>query len=282
MRHGKIAPRFVLWTLAFLLVAVAPLAPLRSMAVGLQQPVWKTTIDGLSSSVDEATWVAVDGSGDVFAAGLVFDLIDGPSFLVVKLSGSTGTEIWSESLGTGVGLALAVDGAGDVIAAGTLVSGLYSDFVVVKLAGSDGNEEWRATIDGSGGEGDQALSVAVDNAGDVFAVGFLTGSGSGSDFFVVKLEGSTGDQIWRGTVDGTASDVDEGVHITIDGSGDVIAAGLLTNSGTDQDFAVVKYLPEPSQWLLLVSGVLGLALLHRLDPRCVLAERRHASRRDGA
>jgi hypothetical protein len=165
MLHGRTVPRLGRWALVGLLAAVALLAPGRSMAVGVRQPDWKTTYDGFSSPIDEATWVAVDDSGDVFAAG------------------------------------------------------------------------------------------------------FVTGSGSGPDFFVVKLEGSTGNEIWRGTVDGTASDADEGVHLAIDGSGDVVVAGLLTNSGTDQDFAVLKFLPEPNQWLLLASGVLGLALLHRIAPR---------------
>jgi hypothetical protein len=30
---------------------------------------------------------------------------------------------------------------------------------------------------------------------------------------------------------------------------------------------VLKFLPEPNPWLLLASGVLGLALLHRVSPR---------------
>ncbi len=250
--------------LALLALAAAP----RSAGAANQPPDWTTTVDGLFSDVDEAAAVAVDAAGDVIAGGLVFDATTGPSFYVTKLSGATGAEIWHQSLGAGGALAVAVDASGDVIAAGSVPGAMVdSDFMVVKLAGGNGAELWRETIDGPDGLDDVAVSVAVDGNGDVIAAGFSTSLATGADLFVVKLDGATGDPIWTGLVDGTAGGNDEATHVVVDGAGDVIAAGLLRDSVTQSDFAVVKFPPEPSLSVLLASGLGGLGALFYLRSR---------------
>jgi len=42
----------------------------------------------------------------------------------------------------------------------------------------------------------------VDAAGDVIAAGELQNTGTGIDFAVVKLSGSTGTEIWRRLING--------------------------------------------------------------------------------
>ncbi len=253
--------------MAVALLLLAPAAP-GSAGTADQPPDWTTTVDGLFSDADEAAAVAVDAAGDVIAGGLVFDAATGPSFYVTKLSGATGAEIWHQSLGTGSALAVGVDALGDVFAAGSVLGAMAdSDFMVVKLAGSNGAELWRETIDGPDGLDDVAVSVAVDGNGDVIAAGFSTSLATGADLFVVKLDGATGDPIWTGLVDGTASGNDEATHVVVDSAGDVIAAGLLRDSVTQSDFAVVKFLPEPSPMLLVASGIGSLGVLFYVRSR---------------
>lgn len=250
--------------LSLLALAAAP----GSAGAANQPPAWTTKVDGLFSDADEAAAVAVDPAGDVIAGGLVFDATTGPSFYVTKLNGATGAEIWHQSLGTGGALAVAVDAAGDVLAAGSVPGAMVdSDFVVVKLAGGNGAELWRETIDGPDGLDDVAVSVAVDGNGDVIAAGFSTSLATGADLFVVKLDGATGAPIWTGLVDGSAGGNDEATHVVVDSAGDVIAAGLLSDSVTQSDFAVVKFLPEPSSTLLVASGIGSLVALFYLRSR---------------
>ena len=250
--------------LALLALGAAP----RPAGAQNQAPDWTTTVDGLFSDADEAAAVAVDPSGDVIAGGLVFDPTTGPSFYVTKLNGATGTEIWHQSLGTGGALAVAVDASGDVFAAGSVPGAMVdSDFMVVKLAGANGAELWRETIDGPDGLDDVAVSVAVDGNGDVIAAGFSTSVATGADLFVVKLDGATGDPIWTGLVDGTASGNDEATHVIVDSAGDVIAAGLLRDGITQSDFVVLKFLPEPSPLLLVASGIGSLGAISYLRSR---------------
>ena len=261
---NPLGTRLLCTGLALLALAVAP----GSAGAANQPPDWTTTVDGLFSDADEAAAVAVDAAGDVIAGGLVFDATTGPSFYVTKLSGATGAEIWHQSLGTGGALAVAVDAAGDVLAAGSVPgAAVDSDFMVVKLAAADGAELWRETIDGPDGLDDVAVSVAVDGNGDVIAGGFSTSVATGADLFVVKLNGADGTPIWTGLVDGTASGNDEATHVVVDGAGHAIAAGLLRDSITQSDFAVVKFLPEPSPALLLASGMSSLGALFYLRAR---------------
>ncbi len=233
----------------------------------IKDPDWTTSVDGLSSDADQAFSVAVDSAGHVIVSGVVFEVGTGPNFFVAKLDGTTGVEIWGESLGTGGALAVTVDPFDDVIAAGDEPGlAVDSDFLVIKLDGTDGMELWRTSIDGADGLDDVAFAVTVENNGNVVAAGFTTSLATGADVFVVKLEAATGNVVWQGVVDGTASMNDRAVAVAVDG-GDVVAAGRLNNTGTQSDLAVLKFVPEPGHALQLVSGLLGLGALHRWRER---------------
>jgi outer membrane protein assembly factor BamB len=101
--------------------------------------------------------VAVDGSGDVIAAGSI-DSSGGDDFMVIKFSAATGAELWRQQIdGTGdpyfeseAARAVAVDASGDVIAAGYL-SKFYTgyNFTAIKFSGATGAELWRQQIDGT-------------------------------------------------------------------------------------------------------------------------------------
>jgi hypothetical protein len=189
--------------------------------------------------------VTVDGGGDVVAAGAT--TTNGFSdFTVAKLSGPSGAKLWRYVLnGPGnandAAYAVTVDGGGDVVAAGSIFSDSGDDFTVVKLSGSSGAELWRYVLNGSANAHDYAWAVTVDGGGDVVAAGFTENSGSGIDFTVVKLSGSSGAELWRRVLNGTANaHGDAAFAVTVDGGGDVVAAGSTNNSGTGEDFAVVK------------------------------------------
>ena len=109
----------------------------------------------------------------------------------------------------------------------------------------------------------------MNGAGDVIAVGSLTAFDFVSSFYVIKLDGSTGETMF------TLSRFGDGSHssakaVTVDAVGDVIASGIIDNEsvgiGTPwNDFYVVK-LPEPSGAMLCLCAVAVLAALRRSRP----------------
>ena len=208
--------------------------------------VWRRQIDGTASGNDLARTLRVDSTGNVVAAGELQNIGTGLDFTVVKLAGSSGAELWRQVLngtasGTDAAHAVRVDAAGDVIAAGELQNiGTGMDFAVVKLAGGSGAELWRRQLNGTASIDDLVRAVRVDAAGDVLAGGELQNTGTGIDFAVVKLAGSTGVPVWQRTLNGTVSGADRLHALTEDTAGDVLAAGFTTNIGTGTDFTVVK------------------------------------------
>jgi S1-C subfamily serine protease len=192
-----------------------------------------------------ANAISTDRSGNVVAAGLTDDVRNRSGFAVVKFDGISGEELWRRVINENEGagdwaVSVAVDLSDNVVAAGWLVDfRTQNDLSVMKLRGADGSEIWRKVINGAANEGDQALAVTVDSKGDVIGVGYITDAENG-DFFVAKLEGATGKELWRQVIAGTANVHDFAQSVAVDADGNVVAAGTLMNSDKAGDFAVMK------------------------------------------
>ena len=76
--------------------------------------------------------------------------------------------------------------------------------------------------------------------GDVIAAGATQNRLSGTDFIVIRFDGATGKELWRKVINGTANGVDAAFAITTDASGNVVGVGRSQNTGTGDDFIVVK------------------------------------------
>jgi outer membrane protein assembly factor BamB len=195
--------------------------------------------------VAEAAAVALDGAGDVVAAGALTNAGTLSDFAVVKFDGASGAEQWRHSInglsnGHEEARTVAVTAAGDVIAAGAITNDWNRDFAIVKFAGASGAELWRRDDFGVGSSGiDFASAVALDAAGDVFAAGFLERT-EPAGFTVLKVDGGSGGDRWRQVLTGNGfSNMANG--IAVDASGDVVAAGGIATTDREGDFTVVKF-----------------------------------------
>ena len=225
---------------------------------------WAEDVAGTTGADDEGYAIAVDSSGNVFAAGsfqatATFGtqaLTAGGSFdnFITKLN-SAGSFLWAKATnGSGNSSAqttgLAVDGSGNVLAAGffagtvdfdpgpnvlDLTSTSARGAFVTKLDPS-GNLLWADAFVGSDiAEGN---AVAVDPSGQIYTTGFFAGTaafGAGSnavtltasgyeDPFIAKLT-SAGQVVWADELASTGSSLAQGTGLGIDGSGHVVVAG---------------------------------------------------------
>lgn len=214
---------------------------------------WRAVLRGsFPQSVDESTAIAVNGEGNLVAAGFIDGRTVGGTgatdtdFLVVMLDGGSGEERWRQVItgtdenSTDVARAVSIDTAGDVIAAGSTEEDrdVNLRFAVFKLSGVTGEEIWRHA---QGTSFSQALDVAVDSMGDVFASGILS-SWTGTDFTIMKLAGGGGEELWRRDVTGSGAGTtsDQAYAVCVDPFGDVAAAGYTVNADSLADFTVVK------------------------------------------
>ena len=164
---------------------------------------WRQAISHGSYQPEAANAVAVDGAGNVAAAGAISHRDDDTDFLVAKFAEAEGAELWQGVLsGSGYpvsfdwGNAVVTDGLGDVIAAGVLMNyrrnpdgtvESISDFTVIKFDGASGGELWRQVIASDSGTSGQARAVKADSAGDVIAAGTVSNLAA-----VVKFRGTDG------------------------------------------------------------------------------------------
>jgi len=133
---------------------------------------------------------------------------------------------------------VAVDDEGNVAAAGyTFNTGTNLDFAVVKFDRA-GTLLWRQTVNGTPNGYDVAMSVAVDNEGNVVAAGSASNSGVNSGFTVAKFD-REGASLWQQTVNGGRGG--SAYSLAVDSRGNVAAAGYTNNGPSYYDFMVVKF-----------------------------------------
>lgn len=138
-----------------------------------------------------------------------------------------------------IAYSIAVDNSGNVISAG--VTDYYSvgDCLVIKY-NSAGETQWEQTYHGSADELDFLNAVAIDDSGNVFVTGNVTGINSLWDIVTIKYD-ADGNQKWVNIINGTANYYDGGTVISTDDAGNCFVGGYIVNSGTTEDFFVLKY-----------------------------------------
>ena len=120
--------------------------------------------------------MASDNQGNVVAAGVTENVDTFLDFTVAKFD-PDGALLWQQNIsGTGKvddgAFSVSVDNQGCVVAAGyTRNTGTFRDFTIVKFD-PDGALLWQQVLNGTANWDDEALSVAVDDQGDVIAAGF--------------------------------------------------------------------------------------------------------------
>jgi hypothetical protein len=158
---------------------------------------WTATPAGSRDYGDMALGItAVDD--DVVAVGALTTGVWGTLATVQRFT-NAGAVAWrmdTSAVGAGydVPVDLALGATGDVVVVGALQN-VETDlsFAAVKLGGADGTVAWRREIDASADlPYGVATAVAIDHAGNVVAVGTMSGAPA-----VAKLDAATGAEIWR-------------------------------------------------------------------------------------
>jgi uncharacterized delta-60 repeat protein len=226
------------------------------------QEQWVARYNGPGNSSDEATAIAVDGSGNVYVTGYSKGSDTYYDYATVKYN-SEGQEQWvarynGPGNGNDYANAIAVDGSGNIYVTGeSRGSGTFDDYATVKY-NSSGQEQWVARYNGPGNSGDGANAIAVDGSGNIY----VTGSSYNLDldikddwdYATVKYN-SEGQEQWVARYNGPGNSSDEANAIAVDGSGNVYVTGSSVGSGTSFDYMTVKYNSEgQEQWVARYNG----------------------------
>jgi hypothetical protein len=205
--------------------------------------IWNTFLGG--SGNEYGRGVAVDGTGNVYAAGFgagswgspVRAFTSGYDAFAAKLT-SAGGLTWNTFLGgvaTDFGYGIAVDGSGNVHVTGTSAAPWGSpvreytsgyDTFAAKLD-SAGTLTWNTFLGGSGY--DAAYEISIDNSGDLYLAGSSDADWgspdraytSGFDGYAAKVD-TAGTLIWNTFLGGSGDDAANSV--VVNGAGTIIYA----------------------------------------------------------
>ena len=219
-------------------------ATIKYDASGQQQ--WAARYNGPANDYDQATAMAIDGAGNAYVTGYSYGSVGG-DYATIKYN-SAGQQQWARRYdgpahSDDLANAISVDGSGSVYVTGESPgSGSSLDYATIKY-NSAGQQQWVRRYDGPANYDDQATAIAVDGSGSVYVTGRSYDWGSNYDYATIKYDAS-GQQQWVARYDGPANSVDEVVGFAIDAIGSVYVTGRSYGSGSDYDYATIKYVQD--------------------------------------
>lgn len=218
---------------------------------------WVSRYNGPGNGIDEAFAVVCDASSNVYVTGSSMGSGSNFDYATVKYN-SAGQEQWSARYNGPANFidaanAITVDAAGNVYVTGISTGTTsFSDYATIKY-NSSGQEQWAARYNGPSNGTDEAFSVAVDAAGNVYVTGQSL-SATNYDYATVKYN-SSGQQQWASRYNGPQNSIDNAAVVRVDGAGNVYVTGSSTGSGSGLDYATIKYNSAgQEQWAIRYNG----------------------------
>ena len=191
--------------------------------------VTNTNFNGAANKNDVANAMTIDASANLIVAGYSENAKGERDAALLKYA-STGTILGQHFL-TGQGdnndniRDIAIDGAGNTYIAGYGITfNADRNFTILKI-NTNGDTLWTRRLDGSSpGSLDEAVDIALDANGNVYATGWTKNSGQSNDATTVKLD-ANGNFIWQQAFNGVANESDRGAAIIVAPNGTIYVAG---------------------------------------------------------
>jgi len=217
-------------------------ATIKYDSAGVEQ--WVARYNGPGNVLDNASGLVIDNDGNTYVTGGSYGAGTNVDYATVKYD-SAGVEQWvvrynGPGNASDGAHAIVIDNAGNTYVTGqSYCSGTDFDCATVKYD-SMGVEQWVARYNGPDNDHDKAYAIALDNSSNVYITGESYGLGTYLDYVTVKYN-SLGVEQWVVRYNGTGSQYDYANAIAVDNTGNVYITGFSYGSGTDYDYATIKY-----------------------------------------
>ncbi len=225
---------------------------------------WTARYNGLMDSTDIANDITVDDSGNTYVTGYSNTLLGLLNGAVTISYDPDGNQRWrSEYNGllNDAGNVITLDNTQQYIYVAGFTNGLLNltaaDYLIIKYRASDGQQIWAKTYNYGLLGDDKATGIAVDNLNNPVITGYSQGFLlllTPYDYATIKYD-QNGNQLWVNRYNGSAGNNDSATGIVIDNSNNVIVTGQSKQTGSNFDYATVKYSSSGvQQWVSLYNG----------------------------
>lgn len=208
---------------------------------------WIKRYNGAGNGGDAVVGIKVDSDNNIIASGITdMGASQGFNFLTLKYDPS-GIKLWEKqydgtSNAADYATAMTIDAANNIYLTGLTTqlfgSRLDSNYATIKYD-PNGNQMWISFYDGPNNSVDVSRSVFVDNSSNVYISGSSKGTTS-DDYATIKYSPS-GSQVWVMAYNGTGNLNDYSSSVVADNSGNAYVTGRSYGSGSDYDYATIKY-----------------------------------------
>ncbi len=219
---------------------------------------WVARYNGAGNGVDAGTSIALDGRKSVYVAGYSYDSPTSFNFATLKYD-SAGTLLWSgfydgSANGPDYPVGLSLDRIGNAFVSGTSRGAGTGDDITTVEYDANGVLQSVFTFNDPQNLDDEAGAVAVDSSGSIFVAGTAP-LDSVQSLAIIKYT-SAGAPHWPVRYDGPGVSFDVVDAMTVDGLGNVYAAGGSYSSYSSMDMIVVKYNSAGmQQWIAKYGGI---------------------------
>jgi hypothetical protein len=127
-------------------------------------------------------------------------------------------------------------------------------FQVIGISYSQPTLMWSQTYNGPPDNADEAVSVAVDAAGNSYVTGSAFAVNGTLDMVTIKYD-PLGQQLWLHNFNGSANTNDQATKLVLDNAGNVYVTGYTSNANSVQDITTIKYNTNGVlQWVQFYDG----------------------------
>ena len=214
-------------------------------SMGQQQ--WAVSYDGPADGYDFPNAIAIDSSGELYVTGFSLGLAGDFDCTTIKYN-SAGEQQWVARYdGPGnlddSGEAISVDASNNVYVTGGSFGPDNFDYATIKY-NPDGEQAWVARYEGPWDDFAQAIST--DRSGNVYVTGYSIDTSAGDSHYTTISYDSNGLEQWVASYDGPGNSYDAAAAIAVDDLGNVYVTGMSIGSGTNYDYATIKYVESTS------------------------------------
>jgi|GEM_PF-1892845 len=208
---------------------------------------WVSRFEG-ASGFSFPRGIELDMNGNIIVGG-TFNYVDSFHDIIIIKYQTDGSELWHASYDVGFNgnefaSDISVDTQGSIYVTGyTAFGNTPRDILTVKYS-SDGILMWDFIYDGPANGLDEGVAIDLDQNGHASVAGTVVGTGTGSDYAVLRFDPSGTLEWTRLYNDPDGKPVNQAQDMIVSQSGDVYVSGHVRRNGTSSahnDIALVKY-----------------------------------------